>query len=276
MTDSGPSAAHGRQPSDVLNAILDAVVDSSPNESSGEPYVFRDRAHAQVDISRQIDNLLPITTPKLWIAIAGAAVLLVAGGVYAAGTPSVTSVATVGRVVPASGVVRVESSVDMGLEKIMVAEGTDVRQGEVLGAGSTATGQPIELRSAIDGTVWQVLASPGQALAVGEALLTLLPAGSKDTVLVPVEEAAARGIQAGQRATIADAGLKSAGVVAEVPMTPLSGPRASEMTGLPLNPSATYVLVPVTTNGSPAYGAVVDVEIIESESNLLSELVNLK
>jgi hypothetical protein len=48
------------------------------------------------------------------------------------------------------------------------------------------------------------------------------------------------------------------------------------MTGLPLDPSATYVLVPVTTNGSPAFGAVVDVEIIESESNLLSELVNLK
>jgi hypothetical protein len=59
-------------------------------------------------------------------------------------------------------------------------------------------------------------------------------------------------------------------------MTPLSGSRASEMTGLPLDLLATYVLVSVTTDGSPAYGAVVDVEIVESESNLLSEIVNLK
>ncbi len=275
MSNSGPSTVYGRQPSEVLGAILDAVAESSPDELAREPHVFRNRALARVDIPRHIDKLLPITTPRIWIALAGVAVLLLAGGIYAAGTTLVTSVTTVGRVVASSGVVRVESTVDMGLGNLEVAEGQDVREGELLGTGTTATGRPAELRSPSDGTVWQILATPGQALSVGDALLTVLPAKSRDNVLVPVEEAAAEGIQIGQKATISHAGVDSPGVVAEVSTTPLSGVRAGEMTALALDPLTTYVLVSITTDDSVATGSAVDVEIIESESTVLREIVSV-
>ncbi|MEI6506639.1 MAG: hypothetical protein WCO90_12305, partial [Planctomycetota bacterium] len=64
--------------------------------------MFRDKALAQVDIPRQVDKLLPITTPRLWIALVGAAVLLLAGGVYAASTTAVESMTVMGRVVAVS------------------------------------------------------------------------------------------------------------------------------------------------------------------------------
>ena len=275
MTNSGPSPVRGRQPSGVMDAILDAVAESSPDELAREPKVFRDRAFARVDIPKHIDKLLPITTPKIWIALVGVALLLLAGGIYAAGTPLVMSVTTVGRVVAASGVVRVESPVDMSLGKLEVGEGQDVIEGELLGTGTASTGRPADLRSPSGGTVWQILATPGQALAVGDALLTVLPTGSNDNVLVPVEEAAAQGIQVGQKATITSAGLDSPGLVSNVSTTPLSGVRAAEMTALALDPLATYVLVSITADNSVAYGAAVGVEIIESESTVLREIVSV-
>ncbi|MCX6431777.1 MAG: HlyD family efflux transporter periplasmic adaptor subunit [Actinobacteria bacterium] len=222
----------------------------------------------------QVDNLLPITTPKIWIALIGAVVLLLAGGIYLAGTPHVTSVATEGRVVAASGVVSIESAVGMSLETVMVGEGDVVGQGESLASGVSADGEPVELRSPGDGTVWQLLASPGQAVAAGETFMTLLPAGSGGAILVPVKEEAAQGIQIGQKANLSGAGIVAQGVVTEVSTTPLPGVRAAELTALPLDPLATYVLVSVTTSDALPSGAEVQVEIVESESTVLRELVS--
>jgi hypothetical protein len=47
------------------------------------------------------------------------------------------------------------------------------------------------------------------------------------------------------------------------------------MTALALDPLATYVLVSITADDSVAYGAAVDVEIIESESTVLREIVSV-
>ncbi len=273
VTTSGPGPGSGRQRSKVMDAILDAVEEASPEGQEREPFVFRGKAMAHVDIPGQVDTLLPITTPKVWIALVGAVVLIVAGGIYLAGTPQVTAVTTDGRVVDVSGVVSIESAVGMSLATLMVGEGEVVDQGESLASGVSVDGGLVELTSPRDGTVWQVLATPGQAVAAGEAFMTLLPAGSPDTVLVPVPEESAGGIATGQTANVSEAGMVSQGVVTEVSTTPLPGVRAAELTGLPLDPLATYVLVSVSTSEALPAGAAVQVEIVESDSTLLRELV---
>ena len=272
VTTSGPPPGYGRQRSKVMDAILDAVDEASPE--GREPFVFRDGARPHVDIPQQVDTLLPITTPKIWIALVGAVVLLLAGGVYLAGTPHVTAVASEGRVVAASGVVSIESAVAMSLATVIVGEGDVIGQGESLASGVSADGEPVELRSPSDGTVWQILASPGQAVAAGETLMTLLPTGSSGTILVPIQEEAAQGIQTGMKANLSGAGVVAQGVVTEVSTTPLPGVRAAELTALALDPLATYVLVSVATSEALPSGTEVQVEIVESDSTLLRELVN--
>ena len=274
VTTSGPPPSYGRRRSKVMDAILDAVEESSPEGQERQSLALRGKAMAHVDIPGQVDNLLPITTPKLWIALVGAVVLLLAGGIYLAVTPQVTSVKTDGRAVDVSGVVSIESAVGMSLGTLMVGEGEVVDQGEVLASGVSVDGGPVEMTSPREGTVWQILASPGQAVAAGEAFMTLLPAGNPDTILVPVQEDLAGGIASGQKANLSGAGIEAQGVVVDVSTTPLPAVRATELTALPLDSLATYVLVSVASSIEFPSGAVVQVEIVESDSTLLRQLVN--
>jgi multidrug resistance efflux pump len=237
--------------------------------------LFRAKALAQVDIPKQIDNLLPITSPKIWIAIAGVAGVLVAAIIYAAGTPQVTSVTTTGRAVAESGVVTVGTIDEIVLNKTEVTEGIQVRQGELLAEGSGAGGATVTLTAPADGTIWQILASPGQVLAGGTAVLTILPPGSDTQVFVPVPQEVSGGVQVGQSVQILGSDFAVSGTVSAISATPLPSERAAALTGLTLNPADSYIEVSISTDQAITPGAQVTVEIIKSESTLLRELVNI-
>ncbi len=274
VTSPGPPPQGDRQPSTIMAAILDAVAEPSPSEEAGASRTFQARAMAEADIPRQVDSLLPITTPRLWIAIVGMVVLLAAGVIYAAGTPRVSGVTAEGRVVAGSGVAMIDSPTEMSLTDVAVDAGTQVLQGDILATGTDIAGAPVSIRAPGDGLVWQVLASPGQAVVIGEPLVTLLPSGSSDNVLVAIEEGESGGVIAGQKAIITGTGIDSQGTVAEVPTAPLAGKRATELTAFPLDPQAAYVLVSVTSSAPLPSGAAVQVELVESESTLLGDLLS--
>jgi multidrug efflux pump subunit AcrA (membrane-fusion protein) len=275
MSTPGSNPESGRRRSDVLDAIFEAVEEKPAEASTPATHLFRAKALAQVDIPKQIDNLLPITSPKIWLAIAGVAGVLVAAIIYAAGTPQVTSVTATGRAVAESGVVTVGTIDEVALNRIEVTEGIEVRQGELLAEGTGNGGATVTLTAPSDGTIWQILASPGQALAAGTSVFTILPPGSDTQVLVPVSQDLARGLQVGQTAQILGSGFAVSGTVTEVSETPLPSDRASDLVNVTLDPADSYVTVLISTDETVTPGAQVTVQIIESESTLLSELVNV-
>ncbi len=275
MSTSSSTSDGGKRRSDVLDAIYEAVEESPEPGSGTSSHLFRAKALAQVDIPKQIDNLLPVTTPKIWIAIAGVAVTLVAGGIYAAATPVITSVEAVGRAVAPSGVTTVEAESDLILVSTPFAEDSSVVAGDVVATGLDTSGASRDLVGPVDGSVWQILASPGQTLSRGEAVLTILPAGSSETVLVPIPEQFASGIAVGQRAELSGGGSVTGGEVVNVSDTPLPGDRTSELLGLPLDRNASYIYVTLSPDEPRFPGEEVFASIIESESTLLSELVTV-
>lgn len=275
MSTPGSPPDSGRRRSDVLDAIFEAVEEKPAEASTPSSHLFRAKALAQVDIPKQIDNLLPITSPKIWIAIAGVAGVLIAVIIYAAGTPQVTSVTTSGRAVAEMGVVTVGTIDEFTLTDMQVSEGESVREGEFLAEGTGAEGATVVLTAPAEGTIWQILASPGQVLASGSAVLTILPPGSDTHVFVPVPQAASNGVQVGQSAKVFGADFAASGTVSAVSETPLPSDRAAALTSLTLNPADTYIYVSIAIDEMITPGAQVTVEIIESESTLLSDLVNV-
>ena len=200
---------------------------------------------------------------------------MVAAIIYAAGTPQVTSVTATGRAVAESGVVTVGTIDEVALNRIEVTEGIEVRQGELLAEGTGAGGATVTLTAPADGTIWQILASPGQVLAGGTAVLTILPPGSDTHVFVPVPQAASGGLQVGQSSQIFSADFAVSGTVSAISETPLPSDRAATLTSLTLNPADTYIYVSISTDEAITPGAQVTIEIIESESTLLRDLVNV-
>jgi len=275
VSTPGSPPDSGRRRSDVLDAIFEAVEEKPAEASTPSSHLFRAKALAQVDIPKQIDNLLPITSPKIWIAIAGVAGVLIAVIIYAAGTPQVTSVTTSGRAVAEMGVVTVGTIDEFTLTDMQVSEGESVREGEFLAEGTGAEGATVVLTAPAEGTIWQILASPGQVLASGSAVLTILPPGSDTHVFVPVPQAASNGVQVGQSAKVFGADFAASGTVSAVSETPLPSDRAAALTSLTLNPADTYIYVSIAIDEMITPGAQVTVEIIESESTLLSDLVNV-
>lgn len=275
MGTPGSTPESGRRRSDVLDAIFEAVEEKPAEASTPSSHLFRAKALAQVDIPKQIDNLLPITSPKIWIAIAGIAGVLFAAIIYAAGTPQVTSVTITGRAVAESGVVTVGTIDEFVLNKMEVTEGITVRQGELLAKGTGAGSATVTLTAPTAGTIWQILASPGQVLAGGSAVLTILPPDSGTQVFVPVPQGASSGVKVGQSAQILGSGFAVSGTVSAISETPLPSDRAAALTSLTLNPADTYIYASISTDEAITPGAQVTVTIIESESTLLRELVNI-
>lgn len=275
METPGSPPESGRRRSDVLDAIFEVVEEKPTDASTPSSHLFRAKALAQIDIPKQIDNLLPITSPKIWIAIAGVAGVLFAAIIYAAGTPQVTSVTTSGRAVAEMGVVTVGTIDEFTLIGMQVSEGESVREGEFLAEGTGAEGATVVLTAPADGTIWQILASQGQVLSGGAAVLTILPTGSDTHVFVPVPQGASSGVQVGQSAQVLGANFAVSGTVSAVSETPLPSDRAAALTSLTLNPADTYIYVSIAIDEMITPGAQVTVEIIESESTVLRELVNV-
>lgn len=275
METPGSPPESGRRRSDVLDAIFEVVEEKPTDASTPSSHLFRAKALAQIDIPKQIDNLLPITSPKIWIAIAGVAGVLFAAIIYAAGTPQVTSVTTSGRAVAEMGVVTVGTIDEFTLTDMQVSEGESVREGEFLAEGTGADGATVTLTAPADGTIWQILASQGQVLSGGAAVLTILPTGSDTHVFVPVPQGASSGVQVGQSAQVLGANFAVSGTMSAVSETPLLSDRAAALTSLTLNPADTYIYVSISTDEAITPGAQVTVEIIESESTVLRELVNV-
>ncbi len=254
----------GRRKSEVLDAIFDKVA-QTPRPQGPSTSLFRAKALEQLDIPAEVDTRLPLVSRRSWLLLVGVGLLIAAFLMWAALTPSVTSVNAQGRVIAAPGVLPVAA----GKPAVVLST---VPAGTVLAAGDVAaTLSTGELLAPADGTVWQRLAVPGSTVIAGQTVLTLLPPGSADQVTLVVAEASAAGMVPGMEVQVTSLGLTQGSITAI--SAPTDARSAGRSTGLLVPDTTMYLLITVELASPMPPGAVANGTVILSEGTVLSRLL---
>jgi biotin carboxyl carrier protein len=266
-----------RRQSGLLDAIFD-VVEQAPEETAGaEESLFRAKALEQIDVPAQVDQLLPLTSRMTWVALVGAALVIMAGLLYAASNERVSAVEASGRVVNPPGLAVVSSPVDGTVVAVEVEPGAPVSAGQIVARGTSDAGGAVVLRSPTAGRLWQVLVPVGGAVAVGDEVATVLPGSGRRTVLAAIPESQQALVKPDQAVELTRAGGQVVeGRVAEVMHEALPASTLGDLVGVPSTSGALQVMVEVDADGALAPGEPVGVKIILSKRSLLRQLFEFR
>ena len=275
MVDKDPQPNAGHTQSGVLDAIFDVMGETSDAPVRQAGGIYRAQALEQIDVPKQIDNLLPLTSRRRWLVLVGAAILILAGIAYALGTTVVTSVSASGRAVSSPGITVAASPQDAVIASVSVTPGEHVSARQEISVATTADGSTTNVSSPIDGTVWQVLQAAGSVVARGTPVVTVLPDGPVANALVAVDERGAADVRAGQQVSLvaANGGEQPATVLA-VASSPIPAADASARVGLSLPNGSAYVLVSVAAASPLTAGDSLSVVIVTSQQTLAQRLVS--
>lgn len=144
-------------------------VDVPQSEEALEQPQYRAEAVAAMESVNNLDELLPVTKLRTWLAAIAAALLIAGGIAYAAVTPRDVTVAGEGRITGRDGVLLVTSSAEGQFGDFILRTGTQVRRGQVIGYVVSDQGR-IPQRAQIAGTLLGYLPRPGDPIDVGEWL----------------------------------------------------------------------------------------------------------
>jgi biotin carboxyl carrier protein len=266
MTEAGPP---GRRGSEVLDAIWDQVT-AAPERPEAANQLFRAKALSQLDVAAEVDNQLPLVKRRSWLLLLGAGLLVAAFLLWASLTPSVTSVSAGGRVVAPPGALPVVATAAGIVATVTVAPGDTVSAGQPVATLRDSTGDVV-VRAAVDGEVWQVLVTPGDAIPPGGDLLSVLPPDSDATALLALPEGSAASVQPGMSVSVV-AGGQVTGTVAEV-SAPLPATVAGQRTGLVLPNTTSYSLVTVALGAPLTPGASATGQVVLSDSSVINRLL---
>ena len=272
MSGRTPNRDSARRQSGVLDAIFD-VVEDKPDQSLGAAgVVFRAKALAEIDVPKQVDNLLPLTSRRYWLALVGVGLVIAAGLVYSGTIVQTKSVTATGRAVADSGVAVAASPVGQVLTSVLVQGGSAVRAGQPLAEGVAAEARVAQVVSPIDGTVWQVLGSVGGILSPGQTAATILPVGSGETILVAVPESQSGQVTTGLAVNVSGTSASSTGTVTAVSSAPIPSEVAGTRLGIQLLPGDQIILVTVSLTEPIPAGMSVTAQIVISRQTLLQQL----
>jgi multidrug efflux pump subunit AcrA (membrane-fusion protein) len=272
MSDRTPNRDSARRQSGVLDAIFDVVEDKPDLSQGSAANVFRAKALAEIDVPKQVDNLLPLTSRRYWLALVGMGLVIVAGLVYAGAIVQTTSVTVTGRAVAASGMAVAASPVGQVIAAVLVQDGSTVRAGQPLAEGVAVDASVTQVVSPIDGTVWQVLGSVGGILAPGQTAATILPVGSGDTILVAVPESQSAEVTTGLTVNVSGTSASSTGTVTAMSSGPIPSELAGQRLGIQLPPGDQMTMVTVSLAEPIPAGMSLTAQIVISQQTLLQQL----
>jgi len=275
VTERGSGRESTRRQSDVLDAIFDVVGDKPESQTLGKPSPFRASALEQMNLPTQVDNLLPITSRRSWVAVAAAALLIVAGLVYAAGVVQTFSVTVSGRVVAPPGLATAAAPTGAVLTSASVSEGDTVTAGQVLAEGVDDNGRPVRIASPIAGTIWQQVGFAGRVVHAGDMVATVLPPGSSATVLVAVQESDEARITPGLTVNVTSGETQTTGTVTAIDAAPEPSEVESARLGVPLTAGTSVYPTTITLAEPLEAGAGATAQIIISQKTLLQQLTGL-
>jgi len=237
---------------------------------SGAPTLFRSTALAKLDVAAEIDNQLPLVPRRTWLIAVGAILLVIAFAMWAAITPSVTSVSATGRAV-GSGISSVPAPQTGQLLDNLPAAGTMVQADAPVGRIQREDGSTVTIAPMISGTVWQVMSSMGEQVDQGHPVLELLPTDSDHSVILMLPEEKAAGVRPGQTVHLMG-GVVGDGVVSAV-RAPIPPAAAALQVGLNFPAGDLQIPVSVEMPMTIQPGAEVSATIVLSDKTVLSQLL---
>lgn len=254
-----------RRGSEVLDAILDKVTEDTQSSVRAN-VLFRTKALEQLDVATEVDARLPLVSRRSWLALVGVGLLVAAFALWASLTPSVTSLNVAGRVVAAPGALPVAATTQGVVESVVSSPRTLV-PGEVVATLLTEVGRT-DLVSTVTGTVWQQLVIPGQTVRAGETVITVLPDGSANQVLLALPERDAAAVAPGMTVLVGN----TTGTIATV-SAPVSAQEAEQRTALTLPGDTSYVMAGVALDAPLPPGAYAGATVVLSEGTVLRRLL---
>jgi len=237
---------------------------------SGAPTLFRSTAVAKLDVAAEIDNQLPLVPRRTWLIAVGAILLVIAFAMWAAITPSVTSVSASGRAV-GSGISTVPAPKSGQLLDNLPPAGTMVEADKPLGRIQLDDGSTVTIAPMISGTVWQVMSSMGEQVDQGRPVLELLPTDSDHGVILMLPEEKAAGVKPGQTVHLMG-GVVGDGVVSAV-RAPIPPAAAALQVGLNFTTGDLQIPVLVEMPMTIQPGAEVSATIVLSDKTVLTQLI---
>ncbi|MFI0433554.1 MAG: hypothetical protein ACH36H_10480 [Candidatus Nanopelagicales bacterium] len=250
-----------------------------PEKSAGPPTLppaFRPDAVESAESSERLDELLPVTSLRLWLIALAAAILVGAAVAYTAVTTRNVVVAGEGRVIGDGGIGLVTSTADGQFGSFSVEPGQRVTVGQRIADVITATG-PVPQYTQVEGTLLGYLPSSGAPLKVGDwiAQVTLKVDDGK-VGLVTVAPSEASKVREGQPVKVAITdGPVLVGHIGPDRSGSLSAARIQEGMGTLDPPSGPRVAIEVMFDEPAPAGYEFTAQIMVSERTLLQQLLGL-
>ena len=238
---------------------------STTDESMIDDVVAPGKGRA-VTPAEQVEQRLQVTSPRMWLALVGFVVLIVAGLVWGILGRAADQVTGVGVMLPSAGLY------DLSSPNAGVVRGITVRNGDPVTAGKTvltmfrADGGVQDVTSAIDGTILAVLVKLGSYVPAGSPVATIEPAGSDQQVVIFVGAADGKQIRPGMTAFVSPSTTPSSqygtmrGTVTEISGLTVS----AEELGVTLGTNSP--LIPVLLDRGPALEVAVQLERADTPS----------
>lgn len=250
------------------------LCNSSVGAEMSSPY--RSEAVAANESSDRLDELLPVTSLRLWLLAVAAVVLIAAAIAYTAITPRNVTVTGQGRVVGDGGIGLVTSTADGQFGSFVVADGSRVKAGQKVAEVITAAG-PVPQFTQVDGTLLGYLPSPGAPVKVGTWLsqVTLkVDDGTVGLIMVLPEESSK--VVEGQPVRVSVIGGPTLqGRIGPDRSPALSAPRIQEGMGTLDPPTGPRVAIEVLFDEPAPPGYEFNGVILVSERTLLGQLLGL-
>ncbi len=234
---------------------------------------YREEAVDAADRGGRLEELLPVTSLRVWLLAVAALILIGATVLYAAITPRDATVQAQGRVVGLWGVGMVSASAEGQFGAFVLEPGTKVTVGQKVAEVITAAG-PVPQYSQVVGELLGYLPNPGSPISVGEWLAQVsLQADDPHTALIMVDPGDAAKVTAGMRVTAhTSEGERLTGVVGD--RTAAYPPDlVQEGMGILSPPDGPRVVMVVTLDQPGHPGYEFSATIMVSHQSLLEQLL---
>lgn len=222
--------------------------------------IFQERAMERLSSPARLDQLMVVTSPRGWIALAGAAVLLAIAIVWGIWGTLQSAVEASGVLTKPGGVATVRATVAGEVEKVLVRDGDGVSSGQPLvrlWSAESAPGTPsLAVTSPLAGKVIGVPVRRGDMVADREPLATVEALDSPLRAVVYVSASEGHRVQVGRNVQI------SVGSTKPRDSRPLRG-RVQSVGRLPATPEAMLRILQseALVSSLTQYGLVVEVVV---------------
>lgn len=237
---------------------------------------YRPHTVKALDSSERLDELLPVTSLRLWLLALAAAVLMIATVTYAAVTPRDVTVTGEGRIVGNGGVVLVTSTAEGQFGHFVVKDGQRVKVGQLVGYVLTADG-PVGQRAQVSGTLLGYLRRPGDPVEVGGWIAEVankVDDGTTALMIVPPDEAGK--LQEGQSVVVSvTGGSQVRGVVGPDRSDAMAADAVQEGLGMIEPPDGARVVVQLKLDDPAPPGYEFTAVVLVSERTLLQQLLGI-